>query len=321
MDNNNPYIMQLSKRMAWIATEAVQRVVGMLAGAWQQGGFQAEEKAPIYDLVTRYDREVEEALVSYILKQCPECKIVGEETGWKGNEEGFILVFIDPIDGTANFASKQPFIACSIGVSLNDRLIAGVVLDPLHNEIFSASLGEARLNGVPIRTRSHMTDAKALLLTNFPHPEVDVFEDDYALYAKMIKGFRAVRRPGAAALELAHLACGRADVYFNGNTFAWDVAAGRFIVEQAGGTCIPLDSHGNHPAGARLVAFGANYDIENSVMKAVLPTSFHQISPNGHPNGNGHNGNGHKGNGHKEVIPQRRTTSNYYAVIRPAQPG
>ena len=118
---------------------------------------------------------------------------------------------------------------------------------------------------------SHPTEAEALLLTDFPYADQPITDNDYDLFAAMVKHFRSVRRIGSAALELAYVACGRADVAFLGLGSAWDVAAGMMLIEQAGGQYLPIErlATGMWPP-SRCVATCAGFDVEQSVLKTLV---------------------------------------------------
>ena len=164
--------------------------------------------------------------------------IVGEEGGLIG--DGLVRWYVDPIDGTNNFASGIPFFCVSIGATVADRLVAGVVYDPIRDELFAASGGIATCNGEPILSRGAPGDAEATLITGFPSyepwPQAPSGPRDLERLGEMIRSFRTLRRLGSAALGLAYVAAGRADVAFGISSSPWDVAAGAILVEAAGGT-------------------------------------------------------------------------------------
>lgn len=258
----------LSLRLLDIAAQAAFKVEGLL-----REGFAANvathEKANRHDLVTEYDHRSEETIINFILKQYPDSQILGEEGGYRG--DGAVHWFVDPIDGTMNFASGIPFFNVSIAAALNGQMLAGVVYDPVRREMFSASTAGAFLNAEPIRAIGHPTEAEALLLTDFPYADQAITADDYGLFADMVQRFRSVRRIGSAALELAYVACGRADAAFLGLGSAWDVAAGMMLIEQAGGHYLPIErlATGMWPP-SRCVATCAGFEIERSLLKTLV---------------------------------------------------
>ena len=199
---------------------------------------QVASKANFHDLVTESDAAAEATIRRHLLSGTPDAAIVGEEGGLIG--DGLVRWYVDPIDGTNNFASGIPFFCVSIGATVADRLVAGVVYDPIRDELFAASGGIATCNGEPILSRGAPGDAEATLITGFPSyepwPQAPSGPGDLERLGEMIRSFRTLRRLGSAALGLAYVAAGRADVAFGISSSPWDVAAGAILVEAAGGT-------------------------------------------------------------------------------------
>ena len=192
-----------------------------------------------FDPVTAGDRAAEQAIREMINARYPDHGVIGEEFGNERIDAEFVWV-IDPIDGTNNFASGIPFFCVSIGATVADRLVAGVVYDPIRDELFAASGGIATCNGEPLLSRGAPSDAEATLITGFPSyepwPQAPSGPGDLERLGEMIRSFRTLRRLGSAALGLAYVAAGRADVAFGISSSPWDVAAGAILVEAAGGT-------------------------------------------------------------------------------------
>lgn len=259
---------QLSLRLLDIAAQAAFKVEELLLEGFTKN-VTTHEKANRHDLVTEYDHRSEETIINFILNRFPDSRILGEEGGHRG--DGAVQWFIDPIDGTMNFINGIPFFNVSIAAALEGQMLAGVIYDPVRHEMFSASTAGAFLNARPIRAVGHPTEAEALLLTDFPYADYAITDNDYGLFADMVQRFRSVRRIGSAALELAYVACGRADVAFLGLGSAWDVAAGMMLIEQAGGQYLPIErlATGMWPP-SRCVATCAGFDIEQSVLKTVV---------------------------------------------------
>ena len=268
-------IDQLSQHLLNIAKAAALQVGDMLVEASAEaaaGELTIEEKANFHDLVTKYDRQSEQMITEYILQQHPDSTIVGEEDGATGN--GSIHWYVDPIDGTSNFASGIPFFCVSIGAALGDQMLAGVIYDPIRHEMFSASTQGAFLNDESIKSRGSQTDSNALILTAFPSPLTTLTDDDFKLYSEMLKSFATVRRVGSCALSLAYLACGRADVVLEPNINPWDVAAGVLILEQAGGRYLPFGSASVPDQNyrwhfRRFIATCPEFDLGQSMLKIL----------------------------------------------------
>lgn len=200
------------------------------------------------DLVSQADREAEQAVIQILHEQTPEFGIVAEESG--GTPSTLATWCIDPLDGTTNFLHGIPQYAVSIAliahagtevkgtVLTQDTPIIGVVYDPCRNELFSAIYQTgAWLNGEPIQCSKAQHLADSVVATGFPFRDFS-FADQYmpTLHAAITRT-RGIRRLGAAALDLAWVACGRFDAYWEMGLAPWDVAAGTVIVREAGGIC------------------------------------------------------------------------------------
>ncbi len=191
------------------------------------------------DLVTESDLASERLIIDRLKSHYPRHAILAEESGASEpadrDKQSEWLWIIDPLDGTTNYAHGYPCYCVSIGLAHNGRLEIGVVYDPMRDEVFSAERGQgASLNGRRIRVSPTPTLKSALLCTGFPY---DVRErNEFARhFANFIMNAQGVRRDGAAALDLAYVAAGRFDGFWEEGLKPWDVAAGVLIVEEAGG--------------------------------------------------------------------------------------
>ncbi|MBT2225449.1 inositol monophosphatase family protein [Nonomuraea sp. NEAU-A123] len=223
-------------------------------------------KRDFHDPVTEHDRAAEETIRAVITARWPGSAIVGEEGGVTGSGE--LRWYVDPIDGTANFAAGLPFFCVSIAAAVDGELVAGVVYDPVREDEFTASTEGAWCNGTPIRSKGAATDREAMLLSSYPTPLDLAADGEQALrrYGRFVESFAAVRRPGSAALKLAHVAAGWADAAYGTHSSPWDVAAGALLVRQAGGVYIgdPLEK------GDYLACVGG-FDLRGSVLAEVAP--------------------------------------------------
>jgi myo-inositol-1(or 4)-monophosphatase len=270
--SNNPTLNSLSATLLDIAQNAALQVGDLLTEAFA-AGVTATEKNGFADLVTEYDGRAEQLISQYILRRHPDSAIMGEEGGVRGT--GAVRWYIDPIDGTTNFATGIPYFCVSIGAEYQQQIIAGVVYDPLRREMFAASLAGAWLNGVPIHARQEPAEAQSLLLSEFPVPGVDTAEADSLLAGQMVHRFRSVRRLGAAALELAYVACGRADVALATVIKPWDVAAACLLLAQTGGRYFPLWPNGADASQSPWLAPGyvaasAGFHLEQTILSEFL---------------------------------------------------
>ncbi|VAW93317.1 Inositol-1-monophosphatase [hydrothermal vent metagenome] len=188
------------------------------------------------DFVSEIDLQAEEEIINTIKKAYPDHSFLAEESGkTAGNEYEWV---IDPLDGTTNFLYGIPHFAVSIALRVKGRLEVGVVYDPLSQELFTATRGGgAQLNGKRIRVTDRRSLDGALLGTGIPYTEDQYkYMDSYFNMMKdLIPGTAGIRRAGSAALDLAYLAAGRFDGFWELNLNIWDIAAGVLLIEEAGG--------------------------------------------------------------------------------------
>ncbi len=202
---------------------------------YQARGFTTASKTTISDLVTEADRAAEEAIRGFLLKQFPDHGLLGEEEGEVEGASGRPRWIVDPLDGTVNFAHGFPVYAVSIALEVEGRIELGVVLDSAHDELYTAVRGQgARLNGQAIRVSDVRDFRRGLYATGFPY-DVERIPEAVRYFENVIKHGVPVRRPGAAALDLAFVAAGRLDGFWELKLNPWDVAAGWLLVEEAGG--------------------------------------------------------------------------------------
>jgi myo-inositol-1(or 4)-monophosphatase len=186
------------------------------------------------DLVTEMDLKVEKTIVNQIHLRFPGHEILAEEQGSQGKDGPYKWI-IDPLDGTTNYAHGYRFFSVSIAVETKGELVLGVVYDPVTEELFSARRGQgATLNDQPIKISSANQLIDSLLATGFSYDQEEI-KHNLALFNRMILHSQAIRRDGSAALDLCYVACGRFDGFWELSLSPWDVAAGRLIVEEAGG--------------------------------------------------------------------------------------
>ncbi len=187
------------------------------------------------DYVSEIDRRAEQVIIETILKAHPDHAILAEESGESGGDSDYQWI-IDPLDGTTNYLHGFPAFAVSIGVTERGRLAHGVVYDPLREELFTASRGEgALLNDRRIRVARRKNLKGALIGTGFPFRDFSQLDDYLAMFRAAVSESGGVRRAGAAALDLAWVAAGRLDGFFELALKPWDIAAGCLLIEEAGG--------------------------------------------------------------------------------------
>lgn len=212
------------------------------------------------DLITQYDTASEEIILRRLRAAYPEHDVFAEESGVSGTQARYVWV-VDPIDGTTNFAHGFPAFAVSIALAerAGDVLVplAGVVYDPLRDEFFAAARGAgATLNGAPLRVSTTALLDRSLLATGFPYDirTAGAPWNNLDLFAKMHLVAQGLRRAGAAALDLAYVAAGRLDGYWELSTKPYDIAAGALLVEEAGGRLTDLYGRATDYSGRTLLA-------------------------------------------------------------------
>ncbi len=186
------------------------------------------------DFVTEVDRRAEQIIIDTILKAYPGHGILAEESGHRGGNE--YVWIIDPLDGTTNFLHKFPHFSVSIAVQHRSRIVHGVIFDPIRQELFTASRGEgAQLDSRRIRVSRRSDFDSALLGTGFPFRELSDLESYLSTLRLFMANCAGIRRAGSAALDLAYVAAGRLDGFWEFDLKPWDIAAGALLILEAGG--------------------------------------------------------------------------------------
>ena len=214
------------------------------------------EKAAM-DFVTEVDRGAESAIITTVKSEFPKAIIVGEELSPDGDVSSSDVTFIiDPLDGTTNFLHGYPHFSVSIGVMHRSRLVSAVVLNVPRGDLFTAKLGKgAQLNGTSVTVSSIDSTSRALIGTGFPFKNPDLLEVYARQFVRVSRSTAGIRRAGSAALDLADVACGRFDGFWELVLAPWDVAAGMLLVTEAGGIVTDLNGssvtprHGAYVAG------------------------------------------------------------------------
>jgi myo-inositol-1(or 4)-monophosphatase len=219
------------------------------------------------DLVTDVDRRAEERIVSFLQQEAPHCGILTEEQA-EISGQGSERWVLDPLDGTTNFAHGYPFFCVSLALERSGQTIWGAVLDPLRDELFSARRGQgANCNNTPISVSTTSQLDQAMLCTGFPYDVHDSAVDNLDHFARLIKKARAIRRDGAAALDLCYVAMGRFDGFWEMKLKPWDMAAGNLIVTEAGGRVSGFNGREVCPAsGAVLATNGRLHDSIRDIL-------------------------------------------------------
>jgi myo-inositol-1(or 4)-monophosphatase len=220
------------------------------------------------DFVTDIDRKAEAEIIATIRRSHPDHAFLAEESGRAGDSE--YVWIIDPLDGTTNFLHGFPTFAVSIAVEHRRRLQHAVIYDPMRQEFFTASRGDgAQLEGKKIRVSSQRTLEGALIGTGFPYRMAAAHVDDYLAMLKVIMNTAAgVRRPGAASLDLAYVAAGRLDGFWEFGLSPWDTAAGTLIIQEAGGR-VGTPAGVEYALGPNIIA--GNPKVYQGLLEALGP--------------------------------------------------
>lgn len=222
-----------------IARNAARRA-GKIQTERLNSGFKVERKGEI-DLVTEVDLACEEAIISAIREAYPTHAFLAEEKGEQDGGSPYLWV-IDPLDGTTNYSHGFPFYCASVALSHGGDVLVGAVYDPTRDEMFHAVRGRgAFLNGKRISVSRTGDMISALLATGFPYSIKTTTRNNLKEFAAFAMRAQAVRRPGAAAMDLCYVACGRLDGFWEFHLKPWDMAGGALIVTEAGGKVTQSD--------------------------------------------------------------------------------
>lgn len=219
-------------------------------------GFQLDkvEKKGFNDLVSYVDKQAEEKLVAGLSKILPEAGFIAEE-GTSDKKGELYNWVIDPVDGTTNFVHGLPIYSISVALQKQEKTIAGIVYEINRTECFHAiEGGKAFMNEKEIAVSPDITLADSLIATGFPYYDFDKMDAYLALLKDFMQSSHGLRRLGSAAVDLAYVACGRFEGFFEYNLNSYDVAAGAFIVQQAGGKVSTFTGTDNYDFGREIVA-------------------------------------------------------------------
>lgn len=239
-----------------ITVDAVQ--IAREAGALVLAAFgqtQSEAKGR-FDLVTPADRAADAHILQRLRERYPGCAVVAEESGVQAGTAD-LRWFVDPLDGSKNFVRGYPAFAVSLAAADARGLLAGVIFDPLRDELFMAERGGgAYCNGQRIQVAATPDLGGAVITTGYPSatrhrpPRMD-------LLSALAMATQGLRRSGSSALDLAYVACGRVDAFWDTGLGSWDVAAGALLVAEAGGRCTAVNGHAFEAGGGDVLAAGA----------------------------------------------------------------
>jgi len=223
------------------------------------------------DYASEVDSLAEAEIIRELKRSFPDHAFLAEESGQTGKSR-FTFV-IDPLDGTSNFLRGFPHYCVSIALLDNGEPLHGVIYDPLRNEIFSASRGGgAFLNDRRLRVSTRMELGGAMLITGFPPRERKRAPEQLAAVQSLLIDVEDIRRTGSAALDLAYVACGRADGYFEAGVKPWDIGAGVLLVREAGGRCCDFRGGGDSFNNGQIVA--GNLKLCDALQRRLVETGY-----------------------------------------------
>jgi myo-inositol-1(or 4)-monophosphatase len=224
------------------------------------------------DYASEVDAAAEKEIIRELRRAYPDAAILAEESGAMG--KGKHTFVIDPLDGTSNYLRGLPHFCVSIALVENGEPIAGVVFDPLRNELFTASKGGgAVLNDKKIRVADRKDITGALLVTGFPPRERARLAPQLEAIRVLLADAEDIRRTGSAALDLAYVACGRADGYFEAGIKPWDIAAGMLLVRESGGRVCDFRGRGEKILDAGQIVAG-NQKLGPALQKSLVQSGY-----------------------------------------------
>lgn len=255
-----------------IAAEAAKIGAEILLHHWQNLGKEDADMKARNDWVSRADRESEAAIMAYLDEVAPEDAVLGEESGSSRSKHSAETAkrtwIIDPLDGTSNYLQHFPFWSISIGMRQDDEMVAGVIYEPLRDQMFTAEKGAGAFrNGQPMKVSPQETLEGSFLATGFPFRAQRFVEPYVAIFQDVIRTAKGVRRAGSAALDLAYTAAGIFDGFFELHLALWDIAAGALMVREAGG--VVSDFSGGERFWERGNILGAPAGVHRDVLTVI----------------------------------------------------
>ena len=256
------------QRFLDIATEAASAGGAVLQHYWGNLS-DIRQKGRPGDLVTEADKAAEKEVLAVLRRHLPDHAILAEESGSLGTQTNGLLWAVDPLDGTTNYTHQYPFCGCSVGLLIDGKPAVGAIFDPVRNHLFRAAKGlGATCNREPIGVSSTASLSESLLVTGFAYDRRETIDNNYAEFCHLTHLTQGVRRGGAASIDLAYVACGRLDGYWERGLSPWDLAAGVILVEEAGGSVTAYDQAPFDIESGRILATNGKVHSELSAALA-----------------------------------------------------
>lgn len=254
-----------------VAISAVQQAGNILLESW--GKLQSLEikNKDRFDYVTKVDRDSEHLIIDILRENFPYHTIIAEESG-KYQQDNLYQWYVDPLDGTTNYIHGFPFCAISIALSYKEEIILGVIYNPISKELFSAEKNRgAFLNNRRIKVSKETELSRCLIATGFPFKNKHLLRPYWQALSSIFLKVSGVRRAGSAALDLAYVASGRCDGFWEIKLSPWDIAAGDILIREAGGKLTDMEGKQNHIATGDIIATnGFIHDHILSIIKSVF---------------------------------------------------
>jgi len=259
-------------RLLDIASEAALAAGAILESYWGKLD-SIEQKGRPGDLVTAADTAAEAEILQVLERHVPDHGLLAEESGRGGSNASPFLWAIDPLDGTTNYTHQYPFSATSVGLLIDGKPTVGAVYDPIHRDLFRAAKGlGATRNRHPIRVSATQNLPASLLVTGFAYDRQETLDTNYAEFCRFTHLTQGVRRGGAISIDLAYVACGRLDGYWERGWSPWDLAAGVVLVEEAGGRVTAYDQSPFAIESGRILASnGAIHGAMSAELQRIRP--------------------------------------------------
>ena len=273
--------MSIDKEAALATAVKAAQAGGEQLLAYQGKLSRVRAKSSSGDLVTEADEASEAAVLSVIRSAYPLHAILAEESGLSAEGHEYMWS-VDPLDGTLNYAHGLPFFCVSIGLLHHHQPILGVIWIPRLNELFCAAQGlGATLNDEPIQVSEATTLSQSLLATGFPYRKRELTDNNYAEFCYLADLTQDIRRPGSAALDLAYVACGRFEGFWEQHLNSWDITAGAILVREAGGQVSGYDGGPlQHRSGQIIATNGHIHAPLQQALQQVRNAGIHgRITP------------------------------------------
>jgi myo-inositol-1(or 4)-monophosphatase len=252
-----------------IAVRAARNAGKIIARAYEQLDMVQAELKGANDFVTNVDKEAESAIISTIKASYPDHAFIAEESGVSGSDSKYQWI-IDPLDGTTNFVKGIPHFAVSIALKVDGKLDQAVIFDPIRGELFTASRGAgAQLDGKRIRVSKARDLTGTILATGFPFKNKHQLDAYQAIFADLFTQVADMRRAGSAALDLAYVAAGRFEGFWEMGLKPWDTAAGQLLAKEAGAVVADFTGAENYDRSGNIVV--ATPKVLGSILKAIRP--------------------------------------------------